>query len=161
MKTVAVAFVLLCLVTPALADMTEQYTVRNAQDLVSLCGRDASAVDYVAALNFCHGYTGGAYAYYQSVVMADPDSKIVCVKEPYPELLESRLHVSRVIRSEEERFGGTLTQGLEMLAELSAGLRAKGLAVVPGESVFKLSDTYGFPAELTEEETAWLDADAG
>ena len=85
MKTVAVVFVLLCLVTPALADMTEQYTVRNAQDLVSLCGRDASAVDYVAALNFCHGYTGGAYAYYQSVVMADPDSKIVCVKEPYPE----------------------------------------------------------------------------
>ena len=45
----------------------------------------ASAVDYVAALNFCHGYTGGAYAYYQSVVLADPDSKIVCVKEPYPE----------------------------------------------------------------------------
>ncbi len=73
------------------------------------------------------------------------------MKAPYPELLESRLHVTRVIRAEEERFGGTLTQGLEMLDGLAADLRAKGKSVVPGEAVFKLSDTYGFPAELTEE----------
>ncbi|MCU0555596.1 MAG: hypothetical protein MUE57_10520 [Syntrophales bacterium] len=85
MKTVAVALVVLFLATPALADVTEQYKVRNAQDLVSLCGRDASAVDYVAAMNFCHGYTVGAYAYYHSVIEADPDAKIVCVKQPYPE----------------------------------------------------------------------------
>ncbi|MCX6348641.1 MAG: alanine--tRNA ligase, partial [Candidatus Aureabacteria bacterium] len=73
------------------------------------------------------------------------------MKEPYPELLESRLHVSRVIAAEEERFGGTLTLGLQMLDELVGDLKAKGKTVVPGDAVFKLSDTYGFPAELTEE----------
>jgi alanyl-tRNA synthetase len=73
------------------------------------------------------------------------------MKEPYPELLESRLHVARVIAAEEERFGGTLTQGLLLLDELADDLKAKGRALVPGEAVFKLSDTYGFPAELTEE----------
>jgi hypothetical protein len=85
MKTVAVAFLLLCLVTPALADGVDEYKVRNAGDLVALCSRDRSAEDYVAAQNFCHGYTVGAYAYYRGVAAADPDLKIVCIKEPYPE----------------------------------------------------------------------------
>ena len=44
-----------------------------------------SAEDYAAAINFCHGFTVGAYAYYRGVAMADPDVKIVCFKEPYPE----------------------------------------------------------------------------
>jgi len=39
----------------------------------------------VAAQNFCHGFTVGAYAYYRGAAAADPDLKIVCVKEPYPE----------------------------------------------------------------------------
>lgn len=85
MKTVAVVFLIVAVAMPVLADAGEEYRVRNAGDLVALCGRDASAVDYVAAQNFCHGYTVGAYAYYHSVALADPDLKIVCVKEPYPE----------------------------------------------------------------------------
>ena len=85
MKTVVAFLIVLALVTPVLADVGEDYRVRNAGDLVSLCGRDPSAVDYVAALNFCHGYAVGAFAYYHSVALADPDSKIVCVKQPYPE----------------------------------------------------------------------------
>jgi len=85
MKTVVVVFLIVLFAAPVLADVGEEYRVRNTGDLVALCGRDASAVDYVAALNFCHGYTLGAYAYYHSVTQADPDLKIVCVKQPYPE----------------------------------------------------------------------------
>jgi len=85
MKTLAVVLMVIFLATPVLADATDEYKVRNAGDLVSLCSRDLSAEDYVAAQNFCHGFTVGAYAYYRSVASADPDLKIVCIKEPYPE----------------------------------------------------------------------------
>lgn len=73
------------------------------------------------------------------------------MKGPYPELLESRDHVGRIIRAEEERFGDTLTLGLEKLAEIAESLKKKGEKMIPGMEVFKLSDTYGFPPELTDE----------
>ena len=85
MKTLAVVLMVIFLATPVLADATDEYKVRNAGDLVSLCSRDVSAEDYVAAQNFCHGFAVGAYAYYRGVAAADPDVKIVCFKEPYPE----------------------------------------------------------------------------
>jgi hypothetical protein len=85
MKTVAVLLIVLAFATPVLADVAEDYRVRSAADLVSLCGRDPSAVDYVAALNFCHGYAVGAFAYYHSVAGAYPDSKVICVNQPHPE----------------------------------------------------------------------------
>jgi len=56
--------------------------------------------------------------------MADPflfqlvPSVVEVMKDPYPELLEAREHVSRIIRAEEERFGDTLTQGLVKLDEI-------------------------------------------
>ncbi|MDP8215400.1 MAG: alanine--tRNA ligase [Candidatus Euphemobacter frigidus] len=73
------------------------------------------------------------------------------MREPYPELLEAREHVGRIIRAEEERFGDTLSLGLEKLDEIAERLRTAGKTVIPGEDVFKLSDTYGFPPELTDE----------
>jgi len=85
MKIIAAVLAVLLFSAPALADVTDEYKVRKAGDLVSLCSRDLSAEDYVAAQNFCHGFTVGAYAYYRSVASADPDLKIVCIKEPYPE----------------------------------------------------------------------------
>jgi hypothetical protein len=84
MKTVAVVLLVVLFAAPVLADMADEYKIRNAGDLVALCSRDLSAEDYVAAQNFCHGYTVGAYAYYRGVAAADPDVKIVCFKEPYP-----------------------------------------------------------------------------
>ncbi len=84
-KTVAVALLIVLFAAPVPAVASEEYQVSNAGDLAALCGRDPSALDYVAAQNFGHGYTVGAYAYYHSVSLADPDLKIVCVKEPYPE----------------------------------------------------------------------------
>ena len=89
--------------------------------------------------------------------MADPflfqlvPSVVEVMKDPYPELLEAREHVSRIIRAEEERFGDTLTQGLVKLDEIIDNLKNKREKMIPGDEVFKLSDTYGFPPELTEE----------
>jgi hypothetical protein len=85
MKIIAAVLAVLLFATPALADVMDEYKVRNAGDLVALCSRELSAEDYVAAQNFCHGFAVGAFAYHQSVAMADPDLKIVCFKEPYPE----------------------------------------------------------------------------
>ncbi|NEV63280.1 alanine--tRNA ligase [Thiorhodococcus minor] len=64
----------------------------------------------------------------------------------YPELPVSRAHVERVIRLEEERFAETLDHGMRILDEAIAGLSD---GVIPGETVFKLYDTYGFPTDLT------------
>jgi Rap1a immunity proteins len=85
MKTVAVVLLVVLFAAPVFAGTADEYKVRNAADLVALCSRDLSAEDYVAAQNFCHGFTVGAYAYYRGVASADPDLKIVCIKEPYPE----------------------------------------------------------------------------
>jgi hypothetical protein len=85
MKNIAVVLLVLFLATPVLADVGNEYRVRDAEDLVALCDRDPSSVDYIAARNFCLGYALGAYQYYYVSALADPDMKIVCVKEPYPE----------------------------------------------------------------------------
>jgi alanyl-tRNA synthetase len=66
--------------------------------------------------------------------------------EAYPELVEQRAHVERILRVEEERFAETLEQGMKILEEDLADLQG---TVIPGATVFKLYDTYGFPADLT------------
>ncbi len=67
--------------------------------------------------------------------------------EAYPELVENRAYVERVATSEEERFSGTLRQGMAVFETEAA--RASGR--LSGEVVFKLHDTFGFPRELTAE----------
>jgi alanyl-tRNA synthetase len=64
----------------------------------------------------------------------------------YPELGRQRAHVERVLRQEEERFAETLDQGMRMLDAATAGLSG---GTIPGDVVFKLYDTYGFPTDLT------------
>ena len=65
----------------------------------------------------------------------------------YPELKTQRTHIERVLRQEEERFAETLLQGMALLEAAIGGLRDK--QTIPGETVFKLYDTYGFPVDLT------------
>jgi alanyl-tRNA synthetase len=72
-------------------------------------------------------------------------------KAAYPELEAKREHVSRVIKTEEERFQETLTQGLSLLKEIMQDLQKSGKRQISGSRLFKLYDTYGFPVELTEE----------
>jgi alanyl-tRNA synthetase len=66
--------------------------------------------------------------------------------EAYPELRKSKDMIIRVLLQEEERFAETLDQGMQILEEAIASLKGKQ---IPGEVVFKLYDTYGFPADLT------------
>ena len=65
----------------------------------------------------------------------------------FPELTVQRAHVERVLRREEERFAETLAEGMRILESAVEGLGEGG--VIPGETVFTLYDTYGFPRDLT------------
>ncbi|HCI82109.1 MAG TPA: alanine--tRNA ligase [Ktedonobacter sp.] len=69
----------------------------------------------------------------------------------YTELQTQRHRILEVLTLEEEKFGQTLNTGLVLLTELLDGLKQKGQDVLPGEEVFKLYDTHGFPVELTQE----------
>lgn len=66
--------------------------------------------------------------------------------EAYPELARQQSHVEKILRQEEELFSATLTQGLKHFEQAVNELNAK---TIPGDIVFKLYDTYGFPADLT------------
>jgi alanyl-tRNA synthetase len=69
--------------------------------------------------------------------------------EAFPELIEREEYVKKVIRAEEDRFAETLDRGLAILNEEIAGLKSAGSSCLPGEAVFRLYDTYGFPVDLT------------
>ncbi|MBF8638016.1 alanine--tRNA ligase [Pseudomonas putida] len=66
--------------------------------------------------------------------------------EAFPELGSQQAHIERVLKAEEEQFAKTLEQGLRILEQDLAQLQGD---VVPGDVVFKLYDTYGFPMDLT------------
>ncbi|MFV3315192.1 alanine--tRNA ligase [Pseudomonas sp. BNK-43-a] len=66
--------------------------------------------------------------------------------EAFPELKSQQAHIERVLKTEEEQFAKTLEQGLRILEQDLAQLQG---TVVPGDVVFKLYDTYGFPMDLT------------
>ncbi len=64
----------------------------------------------------------------------------------YPVLGRRRGHIEQALRQEEEQFSRTLDQGMRILEESIEGLEGN---TIPGETVFRLYDTYGFPADLT------------
>ncbi|WP_409488690.1 alanine--tRNA ligase [Pseudomonas promysalinigenes] len=66
--------------------------------------------------------------------------------QAFPELNSQQAHIERVLKAEEEQFAKTLEQGLRILEQDLAQLQGN---VVPGDVVFKLYDTYGFPMDLT------------
>ena len=68
--------------------------------------------------------------------------------DAYPELSNNREMIERVLKTEEEQFTRTLERGMNILNEALSELTSD---VVPGELVFKLYDTYGFPADLTND----------
>jgi alanyl-tRNA synthetase len=67
----------------------------------------------------------------------------------YPELRQRKEHILTTIKDEESRFLTTLDQGTHILNEELKKLKTKNQKVVPGEILFKLYDTYGFPVDLT------------
>ena len=90
-----------------------------------------------------HGKKLGAHGLFFNKLVAP------LVKEmgdAYPELVKAQAHVEKVLAKEEKRFAETLDQGMEILDGAIAELKGKE---IPGDVVFKLYDTYGFPVDLT------------
>ncbi len=66
--------------------------------------------------------------------------------QAFPELVKAKAQVKRILKLEEERFAETLEQGMKILDQDIAALKGEQ---IPGETVFRLYDTYGFPVDLT------------
>ncbi|HEX3272850.1 MAG TPA: alanine--tRNA ligase-related protein [Ktedonobacterales bacterium] len=69
----------------------------------------------------------------------------------YPELAREEERILGELTREEQRFGRTLARGLREFERVESETRARGATILDGEDVFRLSDTFGFPAELTAE----------
>ncbi len=90
-----------------------------------------------------HGYKlGQTQPFFYSLVAALEQE----MGEAYPELKAQRAYIERVLKQEEERFAETLSQGMALLDREIGSLSGKEL---PGETVFRLYDTFGFPVDLT------------
>ena len=93
-----------------------------------------------------HGYRLGAEGAFFYRLVAP---LIVEMGGAYPELMREEARIAVVLKQEEERFAETLSQGLRLLDQDVGSLPVGG--VIPGETVFRLYDTYGFPADLTQD----------
>lgn len=69
----------------------------------------------------------------------------------YPELVEKKDYIQKIIRIEEEQFAKTLDKGVSILDDYIEDLKSQGKSELDGERAFKLYDTYGFPVEVTQE----------
>ncbi len=67
----------------------------------------------------------------------------------FPEIKEKQEYVKKVIKGEEESFNATLDRGIDLFEEIIEKLNKKNEKLIPGEDVFKLYDTFGFPVDLT------------
>ncbi|NYS61586.1 alanine--tRNA ligase [Vreelandella salicampi] len=90
-----------------------------------------------------HGHKLGASEPFFHTLVSALDAEM---GEAYPELREARDQIARVLLKEEEQFARTLDHGMGLLSAALDELEGK---VLPGETVFKLYDTFGFPYDLT------------
>ncbi|MDY2846612.1 MAG: alanine--tRNA ligase [Oscillospiraceae bacterium] len=109
--------------------------------------------------------TGRGYVLRRLLRRAARHGRLLGIKEPflykvcdtvidenkcaYPELEEKREYIKKAILREEENFAKTIDSGMEVLEKMLSGIEKGG--VLSGEDTFKLSDTYGFPFDLTKE----------
>jgi alanyl-tRNA synthetase len=98
-----------------------------------------------------------AIRYGRNISLMDPflhetvEAVFNVMKSGYPELIESKSFITNVIQNEEKRFSETLDNGLKLLNETIAEIKAGNAAVVPGDVIFKLYDTYGFPVDIVKD----------
>ena len=71
--------------------------------------------------------------------------------EDYPELAEKLSFIEKVIKTEEERFQMTLSDGIRIVNDNIARLKAEGKTEIDGPTAFTFYDTYGFPIDLTQD----------
>ncbi len=109
--------------------------------------------------------TGRGYVLRRLLRRAARHGRLLGIKEPflyqvadtvieenkcaYPELEEKREYIKKLILSEEEAFAKTIDAGMDVLNKMLAEIKDGG--ILSGEDTFKLSDTYGFPVDLTRE----------
>jgi alanyl-tRNA synthetase len=82
------------------------------------------------------------------------DSVVGAMSDAYPELTEEMTRVRKILRLEEERFDRTLEQGLAILNESIRTIKGSGQGFVPGDELFRLYDTYGFPLDIARDVAA-------
>ena len=87
----------------------------------------------------------GAFLYDVMAVVAKEN------QPAYPELTEKLDYIQKIVRMEEDRFNATVESGMNLLEALISAAKAEGKTELAGADVFKLSDTYGFPLDLTRE----------
>jgi len=92
-----------------------------------------------------HGFMLGQREPFFHKIVATLDATM---GEAYPELTAQRAHIEKVLEQEELRFAETLAQGMALLDGAIAKLSGRQ---IPGETVFRLYDTYGFPVDLTND----------
>ncbi len=95
-----------------------------------------------------HGYMLGLELPFMAPVI---DKVIDNYKDAYPELIENKETIQRVVLQEEERFKLTLQRGYSQIEDMIKNLKDNNQNVLSGIDAFKLYDTYGFPYELTKE----------
>ena len=93
-----------------------------------------------------HGYQLGQKQPFFHRLVDDLDR---LMGDAYPELRREKARVAQVLKTEEERFGETIDNGMAILDDAIASLRKSGGTVLDGTTAFTLYDTYGFPFDLT------------
>jgi len=98
-----------------------------------------------------------ASRYCKSLGIAEPvlfklcDSVTGSMGSVYPELLDEKSRVRKILQLEEERFNKTLEQGLVMLNSIITDMKKTGGKIIPGDELFKLYDTFGFPLDIAKD----------
>ncbi|MBK7499972.1 MAG: alanine--tRNA ligase [Ignavibacteriales bacterium] len=96
-----------------------------------------------------------AARYGRKINLKDPflyklvDVLVETMGDVFPEVVEKKDYVKKIIKAEEDSFNATLDRGIELFNEIVNKLNKQKIKVIPGEDVFKLYDTFGFPVDLT------------
>ena len=77
------------------------------------------------------------------------DVLVETMGDVFPEIKEKQEFIKKVIKAEEESFNATLDRGIELFEQITEGFETTKEKIIPGEEVFKLYDTFGFPVDLT------------
>ena len=78
-------------------------------------------------------------------------SVIDLMGDVYPEIVEERERTEKLLKIEEERFERTIEMGMTIFDEILSRVKKSGTDIIPGEEVFRLYDTYGFPLDLARD----------
>ncbi|HBR21092.1 MAG TPA: alanine--tRNA ligase [Nitrospiraceae bacterium] len=125
------------------------------------------AISFLLSEGLMPSNEGRGYVLRRIVRRASRHAKLLGISEPvlyklvesaagvkgdtYPELLDEKDRAAKVLKFEEERFSKTLEQGMKIIDEVIAAAKKAGLKSVPGDEIFKLYDTYGFPMDLARD----------